>query len=102
MTEIVFPQESYPVMYKMFWNSEFDDSRKIENNRLHNTVISSVYTTYYNIVFDTSTLDEITYTTPDNSWKVVIKILYLNSDGGVEYLWEYFDNWVSILNLNRY
>jgi len=95
-------EESYPVLYKMYWSDDLDDNKRIELNRNHNTILSTVYSTYYNLTLDIGTLDLITYTERLSPWQVIFKIAYKSKDGLYDYLWEYYENWVKILNLNRY
>jgi hypothetical protein len=94
--------DSYPVLYKMYWKDSLEEDKRIENNREHLSVLREIYTTYYSLTLDLTTLDEITYVGRTSPWTVVFKIAYRNNDGTYDYLWEYFTNWVSILNLNRY
>ena len=102
MTLITFPIESYPVLYKVFWSDDLEEDKRVENNKDQLTVLGGIYNTYYNLTFDANTLDDITYTGRLSPWQIVFKIVYQKNDGTIDYLWEYFDNWVGILNLNRY
>lgn len=102
MQLVTFPLESYPVLYRMYWTDELDESKRIKNDRSHNTVLSTIFNNYYNITLDLSTLDSITYVDPIQGQIIIYKVVYMNTDGSTDYIWEYFDNWVTILNLNRY
>jgi len=102
MTLVEFPLEAYPVMYKIYWSQELEEDKRIENNREHNSTLIEIFKNYYNIDLDLSTLDSISYIIPLSGWRVIFKIVFLQSDGTTDYLWEYFDNWVSLLNANRY
>jgi hypothetical protein len=95
-------QESYPIMYRIYWSPDLDVTRQIETNREHNTVLATIYNTYYNLTLDLNSLDDITYVGRVNPWCIIFKVVYLNTDGTLDYIWEYYDNWVKILNLNRY
>jgi hypothetical protein len=86
----------------MYWSDELDEDKRVENNKDKVSILGSIYNTYYNQTFDANSLDIITYTGRISPWQVIFKIAYLTNDGGTDYLWEYFDNWVKILNANRY
>lgn len=96
-----FPQEAYPVLYRMYWNPDLQEDKRLENNKDKVSIVALVYSTYYNLTFDSNTLD-ITYVGRVNPWCIIFKIVYIKNDGTLDYIWEYFDNWVTILNLNRY
>jgi hypothetical protein len=86
----------------MYWSDDLEEDKRIENNKDKLSIYGQIYNTYYNQTFDGNSLYTVTYTGRTSGWQIIFKILYLTNDGSVDYLWEYFDNWVKILNLNRY
>lgn len=99
---LTFPLDSYPVLYKMHWNEDLDEDKRIENNRTHNSIISTIIESYYNLTFNINSLDEITYVGRENPWCIVFKLVYMNNDGTTDYLWEYLPNWANIVSYCRY
>jgi hypothetical protein len=93
-----FPKAVYPVLYTGYWIENLVDTYKVENNKL-NTNIGTVFHTYYGLQFNQSTLSQITYNNTRNPAELVFIIRYLSGDNDW-YLWEYFDNWMKIKNLN--
>ena len=93
-----FPKAVYPVLYTGYWIENLIDDYKVENNKL-NTSISEVYKNYYGLQFDPTTLSQITYNNTRQPAELVFIVRYL-SGGNDYYLWEYFNNWMAIKNLN--
>lgn len=101
MTETKFPTESYPVMYKAYWSEYLSDEYKLENNRdtLYPTFLIDVYRDYYNLQFNTDTINQITYNNERTPYQLVIIVRIKSMDKEL-YLWEFFDNWMKIKELN--
>jgi len=96
-----FPRRVYPVLYKAYWNEDLDDQFKLENNKtgLPLQAIMDVYKSYYNLNFDSSTLN-ITYNNDKTPYCIVFIVYYLYR-GRKYYIWEYFDNWMTIYLNNK-
>jgi len=97
----VFPIGSYPVLYKYYWKEDLDESKRIKNNTIGEQLqaIQQVYQTYYNKILNVTTLQSYTFSDDREPGNILFVINYLDK-GKVKYLWEYFDNWVGILELN--
>jgi len=107
---VKFPIGSYPVLYKAYWMENLSELYRLKNNTIGNPLqaMSQVYQTYYNKTLDTSTVTSFTFDTPkfpgsgaDNRtpYCLIFVINYLDR-GKVKYIWEFFQNWVGILQLN--
>lgn len=99
ITATKFPKAVYPVLYTGYWIEQLSDTYKLENNKDKSQVITDVYRTYYGLQFDPDTLSDITYNNDRMPADLVFIVRYLSQDKDY-YLWEYFDNWMAIKNLN--
>lgn len=101
VVSITFPEESYPLMYMSYWSENLSNKYKLENNNtgVLTSVISEVYKTYYNLLLDVSTMTSIAYDNTRNPYKIVVIVRY-KVNGKELYLWEYYENWMSIKALN--
>ena len=93
-----FPKAVYPVLYPGYWIENLVDEYKIENNKDKSSIISDIFRVYYGLQFDPTTLN-IDYTYTRQPADQVFIIRYLSGDNDW-YIWEYFDNWMKIKNLN--
>lgn len=98
ITKVKFPKASYPVLYPGYWIEYILDDYKVENNQFNNA-IGQIFNTYYRLQFNQSTLSQITYNNFRNPGDLIFIIRYLNNNKDY-YLWEFFDNWMAIKNLN--
>lgn len=103
ITEIKFPDESYPVMYMSYWSDFLDDTYKVENNTtgIYTDIYSTVYKNYYNLLLDLNTLTDITYDNERTPYQLVVILRYKTNNGVEGYLWEYYQNWMAIKDLNK-
>lgn len=102
ITQVTFPDESYPVLYKSYWSDSLDDDYKLENNKVGvlNLYMIDVYREYYNLLLDVDTISDITYVNNVTPYTLVYILRYKTIDGLERYLWEFFDNWMAIKELN--
>ncbi len=99
---IIFPTTSYPVMYKAYWIDALSETNRIKNNTsgYQLEAIQEVFTTYYGGNLNSTILNSYSYRDDNTPYKLVIMINYLTLDG-INYLWEYLDNWIGIVKLNN-
>ena len=98
----IFPINSYPVLYRSYWMEGLGEKYRVKNNITGEQLqaIQQVYKTYYNIILDTTTLSTYTYSDDRTPFTILFVVNYLHK-GRIKYLWEYFHNWVGILELNE-
>jgi hypothetical protein len=102
VTEITFPEEVYPVLYKSYYTDFLNPLYKLEANTtgVLTSYMIDVYREYYNLQFDINTLTQITYDNTPSPYHPVFIVRYKGSNGQELYLWEYFGNWMAIKELN--
>ncbi len=99
ITATKFPKAVYPVLYHGYWIENLSDTYKLENNKDKGDIISDVYRNYYGLQFDSNTLSSIDYSYDRMPADLVFIVRYLSGDNEY-YLWEFFQNWMKIKNLN--
>lgn len=103
ITEVVFPLDSYPVLYKTYWSEYLDQTCKLELNTtgIYPGILIDVFRTYYNVELDLSTLTSFTYDNDRSPYQLIFIIRYKGADGKELYLWEYYNNFMKIVELNN-
>lgn len=103
ITEVVFPNDSYPVLYKSYWSDYINDAYKLQYNQdgIYTDVMLDIFRTYYNVELDFSTFDAIVWNNERTPYPIIYIIRYKGADGKELYLWEYYDNFQQLVQLNN-